>query len=82
MALKLPVVGTQSGGTPSVVRSGETGFLAIPKNAESLLKELEEATDKAFNHAESFKNLGLTASSLVEQFEKTQVFENIWTSYN
>ena len=36
MAMKVPVVASDSGGVPDIVKDGETGILVQPKNAESL----------------------------------------------
>ncbi len=40
---ELPVIGTDSGGTPEVVRRNETGWLAAPESVSSLRDVIEQA---------------------------------------
>jgi len=47
MMAKVPVIGTNLGGTPEIVRPGETGLLVEPNNPEDLVNAiLKLATDK------------------------------------
>jgi glycosyltransferase involved in cell wall biosynthesis len=43
MALRLPVVGTQTGGIPEAVVDGETGYLAAPADIDSMAQSIEHA---------------------------------------
>jgi glycosyltransferase involved in cell wall biosynthesis len=45
MAHELPVVATRVGGVPEIVVDGETGFLAAPRDAESLAGALAKLID-------------------------------------
>ena len=42
MASGLPVVSTNVGGVPDIVRHGETGFLCEPENLDGLVASLSE----------------------------------------
>ena len=41
MALRLPVVATNVGGVPEIIKDGENGYLAKPASVESLADALE-----------------------------------------
>jgi glycosyltransferase involved in cell wall biosynthesis len=74
MALGLPVVATAVGGTPEVVRDGETGVL-IPAEDESLsavvlrLAEDEEQRKRFGNAARRYACEHFTVERMVEQTE-------------
>jgi len=60
---ELPVVGTDSGGTPEVVRPNETGWLATPESVSSLREVIAQAlSDRA-----RWPDFGRAARSRVER---------------
>jgi len=74
----LPVVGSKSGGTPEVVKSGETGWLFEPESVTSLKNALELALSKE----KDWKDYGKQAQARVEkEFDQKDIFENIWKAY-
>lgn len=60
---ELPVLGTDSGGTPEVVRENETGWLAQPEDTPSLKSALTRALDGRAD----WERFGKTARSRVEK---------------
>lgn len=78
LALGLPAVGTCSGGTPSVVKEGETGFLAEPRSAPAL----ENALERFFSaSAEDRGRLSVNARRLGAAHDERQVFEALLAAY-
>jgi len=74
----LPVVGSASGGTPEVVREGETGWLFRPKEVEDLRGKLAQALESRT----VWTDYGTRAASRVrEEFDQQHVFEDILTAY-
>jgi N-acetyl-alpha-D-glucosaminyl L-malate synthase BshA len=83
MAMKVPVISTNSGGLPEVNIEGETGFLSnvgdidgMTKNTLKLLRDnalLEKFRDNAFKHAQKFD-----ITIILPQYEKLykQVVKN------
>ena len=63
LALARPVVGTQVGGIPEVIKHGETGFLVPPKDAESLA----EAIIRVLRNPEEAARLGERGRELISQ---------------
>lgn len=78
LILGLPIIGTQSGGTPSVVRPGETGILVPPKNSKLLAQALECFYDD--EHSRTILSTG--AQRLGQTFEREEIFQNIVSWYN
>jgi D-inositol-3-phosphate glycosyltransferase len=78
LILGLPVVGTNSGGTPSVARPGETGVLVAPRDAQSLKKGLIPM----FEDAQLRRKLSEGARELGPKFDREQVFQDIWAHYS
>lgn len=75
----LPVLGTNSGGTPEVVREGKTGWLCEPENASSLAGALTRALQD-HDHWQSF---GETAQKRVErEFNLETVIQTIMDRYS
>ncbi len=63
LALARPVVGTQVGGIPEVIKHGETGFLVPPKDSESLT----EAIIQVLKNSEEAARLGERGRELISQ---------------
>ena len=70
----LPIVGTNSGGTPSVVRPQETGELVPPRDARALGSALEAF----FADPEQCRRLGAAARELGREFDREAIFGRIW----
>lgn len=75
--LGLPIVGTNSGGTPSVARPGETGWLVAPKDAGDLARAMTEA----YRDAQQRQKLAQAARVLGEGFDREAIFRKIWDWY-
>jgi sugar transferase (PEP-CTERM/EpsH1 system associated) len=63
MAAGRPVVATEVGGIPSVVKSGETGFLVPPGDTQAMARVLL----KMFNDPVSGTMMGINGRRLIEQ---------------
>jgi glycogen synthase len=63
MAAGTPVVATQSGGLPEIVRSGLNGWLVPPRDARALADALHQFIDEP----DLAKTLGVRASEVVRQ---------------
>lgn len=75
----LPVVGSKSGGTPEVVRDGETGWLFQPES----VKSLRECLAVALSQEKFWEDYGKKGQSRVEkEFNQRDIFENIWKAYS
>ncbi|MGV1098221.1 glycosyltransferase family 4 protein [Thiovibrio sp. JS02] len=85
MASGLPVVATNVGGIPEVVKEGDNGFLAPPENPESLAEKI----GLMLSEPERSAAMGLSGREMVEKFysmQKTaqryaQLYENIMAKY-
>lgn len=75
--LGLPILGTNSGGTPSVARPDETGLLVPPGNAVAL----EKALESFYSDPELCRKLGEGASVLGASFNQEEIFNKIWDWY-
>ncbi|MBI3557481.1 MAG: glycosyltransferase [Deltaproteobacteria bacterium] len=75
--LGLPILGTSSGGTPSIVRPEETGVLVPPRDTEALARGLETF----YGSPGQIKRLGEGARSLGRQFNQEDIFRQIWEWY-
>ncbi|MBK9294669.1 MAG: glycosyltransferase [Oligoflexia bacterium] len=74
----LPVVGTNSGGTPELVRPGETGWLCEPKSLESL----KEAIKSALREKDKWPAMGEKAKERVKkEYDQQEIFNNILKEY-
>jgi glycosyltransferase involved in cell wall biosynthesis/peptidoglycan/xylan/chitin deacetylase (PgdA/CDA1 family) len=74
LALARPMVATAVGGTPTVVRDGETGWLVPPEDPRALADALVEAGS---DPAEAARR-GLAGRRLVEtEFEPTRLYDRI-----
>lgn len=75
---ELPVIGTDSGGTPEVVRENETGWLAKPEDAASL----KAAVSRALEDQAHWSRFGRTARARVERdFDMNVVVPTILGRY-
>ena len=79
LVMEVPVLATRVGGTPEVVRDGETGRLVEPRDPEALAAALVEfAGDRA-----NWKRLAVRGRELVErQFDftsRTRALESVYT---
>jgi D-inositol-3-phosphate glycosyltransferase len=74
----LSVVGSQSGGTPEIVKKGETGWLFEPQNVASLRNAITEA----LSHPELWARYGQKAQQRVErEFDQKEIFEKMIEAY-
>jgi glycosyltransferase involved in cell wall biosynthesis len=78
MALSKPVIGTSVGGTPEMVREGETGLLVKPSSADSLADAVARLAGDAFLR----RQMGAAGREVVEaQFSlrvMTDKIENLY----
>lgn len=75
----LPVIGSQSGGTPEVVRPQKTGWLFKPRDVRSL----ESALSEALEQKSLWPNIGEVARSRVfKDFDQKLIFESILREYD
>lgn len=75
----LPVLGTNTGGTPEVVKEGETGWLCEPRSIDSLAATLKRALDDHGN----WKKFGEHARNCVEQeFDLEVVVKDVLRRYD
>jgi glycosyltransferase involved in cell wall biosynthesis len=74
-SMKLPVIGTDSGGIPEGIIDGETGFLSKPGSAQSFAENILKLRD----HAGLREKLGRNARSV---FEKKFRVERMQTDMN
>lgn len=78
LILGLPVLGTSSGGTPSVVKDGQTGWLVRPADVDAMA----EALRRVFSSPpRTYREFGENARLLGQKFERTAIFEGIWEQY-
>lgn len=82
LAMDVPVLATDVGGTPEVVVDGETGRLVEPKHPAALAKAIEEfVTDPS-----AWRKLAAQGRALVErQFDfgaRTRALEDMYTALN
>ncbi len=78
-ALSLPVLGTNAGGTPSVVLENKTGWIFEPISVDSLIqkmKSIEESLPQKSNEIQFYINTFAT------QFEQNKIFEKIVHNYS
>ncbi len=74
----LPVIGTRSGGTPDVVREGETGWLCTPHDIESLSTKMRQALAQK----QSWSSYGVAAAERVRtDFDQRKIFKQILDAY-
>jgi glycosyltransferase involved in cell wall biosynthesis len=74
----LPVLGTNSGGTPEVVREGKTGWLCEPEDTDSLAASLT----RALNGRAHWQAFGTTAQERVRrEFVMKTVMDEILAGY-
>jgi glycosyltransferase involved in cell wall biosynthesis len=74
----LPVIGSDSGGTPEVVIPDQTGWLFKPRSISSLREKLKEAlvqTDRWAQYGEKAR------MRVEKEFEQTEIFGKILKNY-
>jgi glycosyltransferase involved in cell wall biosynthesis len=79
MACGVPVIGTDTGGIPDMIKHGESGWLVPPNDAEALAKTIKEVLDNdrerekagraAHEKAQSFSTTGF-GHKVVELYER------------
>jgi D-inositol-3-phosphate glycosyltransferase len=75
---ELPVIGTNSGGTPEVVREGETGWLGAPESSETMA----DAITRALKARDSWQVYGQAARRRVENdYALERVIDQILERY-
>lgn len=73
MALGKPVIASNVGGIPEIVKEGECGFLVDPKDAENLAKKIEEL----IRFPEATKKMGERGRAFVQgNFSNEKYIEN------
>lgn len=75
--LGLPILGTNSGGTPSVARPDETGMLVPPQDS----KQLAGALEGFYRDVNVCRRLGEGARALGLKFDQESIFGQIWDWY-
>ena len=74
----LPVVGSQSGGTPEIVIPGQTGWLFEPENVGSLRKALAEA----LSENNFWPQYGQRAQKrVIQDFDQSKIFQEMVNAY-
>lgn len=71
MACGVPVVATEVGGNPYLIRNGETGLLVPPKDPEALARKLIFALD----HVDEMKSMASKALLEIRRFKKDAIAE-------
>jgi len=74
MAMKKPVVGTNVGGIPELVRTGQTGTLVPARDAESMARAILDILD----HPDRAKQMGENGRKLVEELCSNQKRADRW----
>lgn len=73
MARGVPVVATQSGGVPEIVKHGETGYLVPPRNAQALADAIYDLICSPFKR----RQMGETAKLVVQRhFSKEKMMKS------
>jgi len=73
MACKVPVIGTNIGGIPDIIKSGENGVLIEPKNPEAIAK----AIYKIYSQPKFARNLVQNAKSNLEKYDWKRISEKV-----
>lgn len=76
--LGLPIIGTNAGGTPSLVRPDETGELVPPRDATALA----EAMRAFYQDSERLRRMGERASTLGREYAQDAIFAKILDWYS
>jgi glycosyltransferase involved in cell wall biosynthesis len=77
MSMGLPVVATNTGGTPEIVADGHTGYLAALGDIECMSQYL----CALFDDAELRQSMGKCGQSVVNDFSMEALYERTVTSY-
>jgi glycosyltransferase involved in cell wall biosynthesis len=70
MATYTPVIGSNVGGIPDMVRDGESGFLVPPGDETALAEKIRWVLD----HPEEAKVMGRKGRAFAEQFFSTEAY--------
>lgn len=81
LILGLPVLGTNSGGTPSVARPGETGWLVPPRDSAALARAMGEVFTALERDPRALAPLASAARALGSTFERETIFRRVWEMY-
>ncbi len=82
LILGLPVLGTNSGGTPSVARPGETGWLVPPRDRPALARALDGVFTALERDPQALAPLSSAARALGSTFERETIFRRVWEMYD
>ncbi len=81
LIMGLPVVGTNSGGTPFVVRENENGFLVEPQSVHALEIGLQKAYEVVSVSSEKYKTMVNQSKAIGELHDQEKIFKTILLSY-
>jgi hypothetical protein len=82
LILGLPVLGTNSGGTPSVVKNNINGFIFEPRSEGSLTQALKKIIDIFLNDKDKFLKLKKETSFAEQEFNQEKIFKKILNFYS
>lgn len=82
LILGLPVLGTNSGGTPSVARPGETGWLVPPRDRAALARALDGVFTALERDPRALAPFSSAARALGSTFERETIFRRVWEMYD
>jgi len=87
MASRLPVIATQVGGVPEIIKEGETGFLVEPKNSKALAEKIgyllslpQEERKKVGEKGRKLVEEKFTLDKMVKSYEN--LYEEFCTKRN
>jgi glycosyltransferase involved in cell wall biosynthesis len=75
MAAAVPVVATEVGGVPELVRSGETGYVVPPRDARALADAMRFLMTRP---VEARQDLGARARDIVEREHSLHAMQTAW----
>lgn len=78
MSYSLPIISTNVGGIPEIVKNGENGFIVTPGD----IKGIENAINRLMNNIDLCKQLGLESYSMVQQHLPQYVSKQLNNLYN
>jgi glycosyltransferase involved in cell wall biosynthesis len=79
MARSLPVVSTNVGGVPSVIKNGVNGFMCEPNNPEDLAKKIEKMINLDLDELNNFiRRSNNMAKKNTLKFQKQVIIDNLY----